>query len=180
MTTPLPAVPEQPEQAQTENQGETPENFEVWLEGQDAKVKDLYTAHSESLLNTVRATRSERDNLAKQIKELAKGQAEGSEARKALDEMSVRLETSERRADFLEQAMKPEIQCRNVKAAWIVAQADNLFDRKGNPDWNAIKAEAPELFGAVTAQANVGTGTATPPPASKNMNDFIRTAAGRG
>ena len=180
MTTPLPAVPEQPEQAQPENQGETPENFEVWLEGQEAKVKELYNAHSEALLNTVRATRKERDDFAKQIKELAKGQAEGSETRKQLDEMSVRLETSERRAAFLEESLKPEIQCRNAKAAWIVAQADNLFDRKGNPDWAAIKNEAPELFGAATAQANAGTGTATPPPASKNMNDFIRTAAGRG
>ena len=177
---PTNAPTEQPEQAPAEQQGETPANFEVWLEGQDAKVKELYTAHSESLLNTVRATRKERDDFAKQIKELAKGQAEGSETRQQLDEMSVRLETSERRAAFLEEAMKPELQCRNAPAAWKLAQADNLFSRNGSPDWAAIKAEAPELFGIVTAQANAGTGTATPPPASKNMNDFIRTAAGRG
>lgn len=173
------ATTEQPQQTQEQPQGEKPVDFETWLEGQDASVKELYNHHSEALLNTVRATRKERDDMSKQIKELAKQTAEGSDARKALDEMSVKLEVTERRAAFLEEAMKPEIQCRNPKAAWLLAQAENLFDRKGNPDWNGIKAEAPELFGVPTARAEAGTGTATPPPASKNMNDFIRTAAGR-
>ena len=173
------ATTEQPQQP-AENQGETPADFETWLEGQEPKVKELYTQHSEALLNTVRATRKERDDMAKQIKELAKQTAEGSDARKALDEMSARLEVTERRASFMEEAMKPEIQCRNARAAWLVATSENLFDKKGNPDWNAIKQEAPELFGAITANAQAGAGTASPPPAKKNMNDFIRTAAGRG
>ena len=167
------------QQPQAEPESETPKDFESWLEGQDATVKELYNQHSEALLNTVRATRKERDDFAKQVKELAKQTAEGSEARKLLDDMSAKLEVTERRAAFLEEAMKPEIQCRNPKAAWLLAQADNLFDRKGNPDWNSIKAEAPELFGLPTARAEAGTGTGSPPPASKNMNDFIRTAAGR-
>ena len=174
------AVPAAPPTEPVEPQSETPKDFETWLEGQDETVKGLYNVHSESLLNTVRATRKERDDFARQIKELAKGQAEGSEARKALDEMGVKLEVSEKRATFLEESIKPEIQCRNAKAAWLLAQSENLFDRKGNPDWNAIKAEAPELFGLPTASAKAGTGTATPPPATKNMNDFIRTASGRG
>lgn len=171
-----PATPPEP----TESKGETPKDFETWLEGQEETVKEMYTTHSEALMNTVRATRTERDNFAKQIKELAKGQAEGSEARQALEDMSVKLEASERRAAFLEDASKPEIQCRNTKAAWSLALAENLFDRKGNPDWSAIKAEAPELFGTPSANARVGTGTATPPPPTKSMNDFIRTASGRG
>ena len=173
-------MPEQTEQTTTEEQpeaGATPASFEEFLEGQDETVKGLYNLHSEALMNTVRATREERDNFKAQIKELSKSQEEGSEAKKALDEMSERLELSERRSDFLEEAIKPEIACRNTRAAWLLAQADNLFDRKGHPDWSAIKAAAPELFGQVVAKANAGTGTATPPPAQKSMNDWIR--AGR-
>jgi len=173
--------PSQPNPAEpTKAEGVTPATFEDWLEKQEPQVKELYETHSEALMNTVRATRKERDDLARQIKELAKTQAEGSEARKALDEMSVKLEVTEKKADFFEQAMKPELQCRNAKAAWLLAQASNLFDRKGNPDWDAIRAEAPELFGVNVANANAGAGTGNLPPAKKSMNDFIRQAAGRG
>jgi Arc/MetJ-type ribon-helix-helix transcriptional regulator len=168
--TPAPQTPKEQTPA-----GEIPASFEEFLEGQDETVKGLYNSHSEALMNTVRATREERDNFKAQIKELSKTQEEGSAAKIALDEMSARLELSERRSDFLEEAMKPEVQCKNTRAAWLLAQADNLFDRKGRPDWAAIKAAAPELFGKVVAQANAGQGTDTPPPASKSMNDWIRS-----
>jgi hypothetical protein len=158
---------------------ETPASFEEFLEGQSEPVKALYNSHSEALLNTVRATRDERDNFAKQIKTLTKGMAEGSEAKTQLEQMSAQLERTERRAAFLEDAMKPELQCRNAKAAWLLAEAGNHFDKKGLPDWQAIKAEAPELFGTPAANANAGNGTGNPPAPQKNMNDFIRKSAGR-
>jgi len=159
--------------------GATPASFEEFLEGQDETIKTLYNSHSEALLNTVRATRDERDGLAKQIKALSKGMADGTEAKKQLEEMSTQLERTERRAAFLEDAMKPEIQCKNARAAWLLAEAGNLFDKKGNPDWAAIKADAPELFGLPAANANAGQGTQQPPAPAKNMNTFIRRASGR-
>ena len=158
---------------------ETPASFEEFLEAQPEPVKALYNSHSEALLNTVRATRQERDDFAKQIKSLSKGMAEGTDAKKQLEEMSAQLEKTERRATFLEEAMKPEVSCRNAKAAWLLAEAGNLFDKHGQPNWQAIKAEAPELFGIPAANANAGQGTGTPPPPQKNMNDFIRKASGR-
>lgn len=165
----IPVVPESQE----------PANWETWFEAQDATVKELYKQHSEGLLNTVKATRLERDALAKQIKDLAKSQAEGSDARKALDAMGEKLELTERRAAFLEDAMKPEVQCRNPRAAWLLADAGGHFDKHGRPNWTAIKAEAPELFGVAIAQANAGVGTGKPPTPAQNMNAFIRAAAGR-
>lgn len=158
---------------------ETPASFEEFLETQDEGIKALYNSHSEALLNTVRATRTERDDFAKQVKTLAKQQAEGSDAKRQLEELGAQLEKSERRATFLEEASKPEISCRNAKAAWLLADAGNLFTKHGQSDWQAIKAEAPELFGAPTANANAGNGTGTPPASKKNMNDFIRKASGR-
>ena len=176
-TTPAVVTPPTPEQKPA---SETPASFEEFLERQDEGVKTLYNSHSEALLNTVRATRTERDDFAKQIKALSKGMAEGTDAKKQLDQMTAQLEKTERRAAFLEDAMKPEIQCRNARAAWLLAEASDLFDKKGMPNWAAIKAEAPELFGVTAANANAGQGTAQPPRPAQNMNNFIRKAAGRG
>lgn len=172
---------QQQEQKPTEQpkEGVTPKTFEEFLEAQPEEVRTLYQSHSEALLNTVKATRDERDQFKKQIKELAKGQAEGSEAKKQLEAMEAQLEKTERRAAFLEDAMKPEIQCKNPRAAWLLAEAEGLFDKKGLPDWAAIKRDAPELFGAPVAKANAGEGTQQPPNPHKDMNAFIRTAAGR-
>ena len=156
-----------------------PPTWDSFLDAQDDETKALYASHSEGLLNTVKATRTERDALAKQIKKLAAEQDEGSDARKELDSMSERLEQSERRATFLEEAFKPEVQCRNPKAAWLLAEAGDHFDRRGNPHWDAIKAAAPELFGVKIAKANAGDGTGNPPASAKDMNKWIRTVAGR-
>lgn len=179
MDTQTPATPVTPAPATQQTADVTPASFEEFLETQPETVKALYTSHSEALLNTVRATRDERDGLAKQIKTLAKQQTEGSEAKRQLDEMATQLEKTERRASFLEQAMMPEIQCKNARAAFLLAEAENLFDKKGSPDWAAIRREAPELFGLPTANANAGQGTQNPPAPQKNMNDYIRRASGR-
>ena len=163
-------------EAKSAEAGGMPASWQEYLDKQPEAVKSLYSSHAEGLLNTVKATRLERDALARQVKDLAKAQAEGSDARKQLDEFSGRLEDAERRATFLEDA--PAAQCKNPKAAWLLAKAGDHFDRQGRPDWASIKAEAPELFGVVTAKSNAGTGTEKA-PTSRNMNDFIRKAAGR-
>jgi exonuclease VII large subunit len=159
--------------------GATPESFEAWLEGQDEQVKTLYQSHSEKLLNTVKSTRDERDEFKKQLKDLSKKAEAGSELKQQLDAMSAQLEKAERRASFLEEAAKPEIQCRNPRAAWLLAIAEDLFDKKGLPDWAALKREAPELFGTPTANANAGRGTQNPPAKQNDMNAFIRGKTGR-
>jgi hypothetical protein len=162
-----------------QQEGETPASFEAWLESQDEQVKGLYETHVGGLRNTVKATRDERDALKSQIKELSSQVEKGSEIEKTLTEFSAKLEAAEKRAMFAEEASKPEIGCTNPKAAWLIAQADELFDRKGNPDWNAIKAAAPELFAKKTSRVNGGAGTGEPPPETASMNNYIRRAAGR-
>jgi hypothetical protein len=163
----------------TQQASETPASWEEFLETQPEEVKALYGTHSEALLNTVKATRDERDTFKKQVKELASKAEKGSELEKSLTDMTARLEAAERRAAFLEEAAKPEVQCRNTRAAWLLAEASDLFDKKGNPDWAAIKREAPELFGTPVANANAGNNTQQAPSPHQNMNSFIRKAAGR-
>ncbi len=163
---------EETQVAQT--QSAMPESFEKWLDGQDEPIKALVSKRFEALDNTVKATRDERDTFSKQLKALAKTQADGSEVKKQLDEAIKQLETTEHRASFLEEAIKPEIECKNPRAAWVLAEADGLFDKKGFPDWAAIKAAAPELFGKTIANANAANGRDKPPAKQNNMNDFIR------
>ena len=162
----------------TQGAADTPANFDEWIGKQPEDVKALYTQHVTGLQNTVKATRDERDALRTQLKDLLPKAEKGSELEKSLTESLGKLELAERRAAFVEDAIKPEIGCRNPKAAFLLAQADNLFDRRGSPDWAAIKAAAPELFGAPKVNANAGDGTDKQPPKA-DMNQYIRHMAGR-
>lgn len=171
---------EQAQTTDTSNQqtGEKPASFDEWIGKQTDEVKALYQSHVTGLQNTVKATRDERDALSKQIKDLLPKAEKGSEMEKSLTEFGAKLEAAERRAAFAEEAGKPEIGCRNPKAAYALAMADNLFDRRGNPDWSAIKSAAPELFGKAGTTGHAGNGTDENPPKA-DMNDFILRAAGR-
>lgn len=170
-----------PEEAQnTNNQTETPEiKFGEWIATQDEHVRKAYENHTAGLMNTVKATRTERDEFAQQIRDLSAKAEKGSELEKLLTEATAKLDAAEKRAVFAEEANKPEIGCSNPKAAYLLAIAENLFDRKGNPDWTAIKAAAPELFRQAGTRTFAGDGTQAPPPAGATMNDFIRRSAGR-
>jgi hypothetical protein len=99
--------------------------------------------------------------------------------RQQLSEIRADLETASKRAAFYEDAGKPEIGCRNPRLAFMVAQSEALFDRRGAPDWQAIRTAAPELFGPVVPQGNAGAGTGSQPAAKTSINDYIRQAAGR-
>lgn len=153
--------------------------WETWLETAPAEVKALYEEHTAGLLSTVRATRAERDSLKAQIKEMLPKAEKGSEMETRLTETLSKLEATERRATFIEEAVKPSIGCRNPKAAYALAVADNLFTRSGSPDWDAIKEAAPELFGVGAPPAKPGAGTGQPSPEANDMNARIRKAAGR-
>lgn len=176
----MPDQNQDPNQDQNnQNNQQTNETFAAWLEKQDETVKRLYTEHTTGLQNAVRATRQERDDLAKQIKDLSSKAEKGSEMERSLSDLNTKLEQAERRAIFAEEAVMPEIGCSNPKAAYALALTDNLFKRDGSPDWAAIKSAAPELFGRNRTKSNAGNGTDTEPPAAKDMNKFIRRASGR-
>lgn len=182
----MPGEQGQTESGQTQQAGgaqQPPASFDSWLEQQTPEVKALYEQHTSGLKTALQAEREARKRdtgeLSRQLRDAAKKADEGSEARKSLEATAAQLEVAEKRAAFLEDAVRPEIQCRNPRAAFIVATSDGLFDKKGNPDWAAIKAAAPELFGPRVPAGDAGTGTGTPPPGKGGMNEFIRRSAGR-
>ena len=140
----------------------TPRTWETVIAGLSETDRALYEQHITGLRNTVQATRQERDALQQQ-----------------LGELTSELDTSRRRGDFLEAAVRPEIGCSNPGAAFVIAQSQGLFDARGNPNWDAIKQAVPELFRKPIPAGNAGAGTGSPPGGKVSMNDWIRQAAGR-
>ncbi len=153
--------------------------FETWYAGLDATTKGLVDNNTHGLKTALEAERNERKTLAGQIANLQKSAEKGSDLEKQLTDLQNTLTATERRAAFVEDAIRPEIGCVNVKAAYALAVADDLFDRQGRPDWNALKQAAPELFrkpGPGSADGGAGQGQRQ----SVGMNEMIRRAAGRG
>lgn len=162
-----------------EGQQQAPLTFDAWITGQPEEIKALLDGHTKGLKSALESERSQRSDLAKQVRDLAAKAEKGSEMEKTLTDLQGKLEAEQKRVAFLEDAGRPEIGCSNPKAAYLIAQADGLFDRHGQPDWAAIKAAAPELFGRRMPQVNAGAGTGSPPQPAPNMSDYIRRAAGR-
>lgn len=170
---------EQTTSGETSDAATTIESFDAWIAQQPDPVKAAYTAHTSGLKSALDAERNERKTFAKQLRDATAAAEKGSAAEKALQEMTANVEQLQRRALFAEEATRPDVACVNVRAAYLVAQAEDLFDKSGAPDWKRIRDAAPELFARKMATANAGSGTQAPPK-MVSMNDFIRKAAGRG
>jgi hypothetical protein len=108
-------------------------------------VVDTHTAGLRTALSTERQQRSD---LARQVRDLSSKAQKGSELEQQLTQLQSSLELAERKAAFAEDALRPEIGCVSLKAAWALAVQDDLFDRRGRPDWMALKVAAPELYQA--------------------------------
>lgn len=170
-----------------QTQGETPASstesvgsFDGWLAEQPETVQTLIASHTSGLKSALESERSERKNTARQLRDALAQAEKGSALEKSLQEITGRAEQAERRAAFFEDAARPDVGCTNARAAYLVATAEDLFTRTGEPDWARIKAAAPELFGRRVATGNAGSGQGVPPAPALTMNDYIRRAAGRG
>lgn len=167
--TPVVEVPETP--------AEKPENDGT--QTQETEMVSISKMEHAKMQTALKDAQADAAKFRFQIKELLPKAEKGSELEKSIAEINSKLEASEKRALFLEQVIDPAVQCRNPKAAWLLAEAGEFFDRKGNPDFTALRAAAPELFGLPTARANAGNGTQAPPNPSQSMNAFIRKSVGR-
>jgi hypothetical protein len=176
---------QQNQQAQNQ-QGQNQQNQQqaaqkTWdevLKGMPEDVQKLYNDHTSGLQNTIRATRDERDTARHELAEAAKKAEKGSELEKSLNDALAKLDAAEKRATFAEQAIQPENGCNNVKAAFALAVVDDLFKKNGEPDWEAIKKAAPQLFGALVPDGNGGEGTNNDSKPA-DMNARIRAAAAK-
>lgn len=159
--------------------GGTPPTWETTLETLTEEQRGLFDAHVQGLRGALDSERQQRRDFERQLREATGQLEEGSELRTQLEEMTARLDEAERRADFASEAGRQGV--TNVHLAWLAARDAELFDRRGNTDWAALRERCPELFSdrqQQRAAGNAGAGTNTP-PAPTDMNTAIRRAAGR-
>jgi hypothetical protein len=150
------------------------ENFETFLGEQSEEVRALYETHLSGMLNTIKATRQERDNFSHELKELSKRAVKGSETDIVISDLTEKLAKSERKSTFLTKAS--EAGCLRPSAAYALASSENLFTEEGEPDWKKIKENVPELFKITNTNTNAGSGTSTAARVV-DPNAIIREAA---
>lgn len=170
-----------PEQEEVSEQKQSFESFEQFVETLDEPVKELYSSHISGLKNALDGERENRRKLSEQVKSLTPAVEKGSELEKKLAETAKLLDEAERRsveynrrATFAEQAIRPGVNCANVKAAYALAVSENLFTEDGSPKWKELQKLAPELF-RFSKQTNAGNPNEA---VSNDINAAIRRAAG--
>ena len=161
--------------------GETPpQTFEAWLDGQSPETKALLDEHTKGLKSALETERGSRKDLEKQVRDLAGKAGKGSEAEAELTRLADAIAESDRKTDFYEVAHAAGV--TNLKLAYLMAVQDEMFDRRGQVNFEELKRVAPELFGGKPASppgnAGAGTGSASQGTAP-TMNEIIRKAAGR-
>lgn len=174
-------MPEEAEQSEQSEQKDTFETFDKFVETLDEPVKELYNSHISGLKNALESEKDNRRKLAEQIKSLTPAVEKGSELEAKLAETAKQLEEAEqrsmeynRRATFAEQAIRPGVNCANVKAAYALAVSENLFSEDGNPKWKELQKLAPELF-RISKQTDAGNQDNS---VTNDINAAIRRAAG--
>ena len=161
------------------NEPQTPESIEAWLEEHDADgtVASLVEAKVQKLMTALQRERENNKTLSGQLREAAKN-APSDDLKKQLEAIADQRDAAVRRADFYSLAVAAG--CTNVDAAYHIAVGEGAFDASGRPNIQAVKAKVPELFGQklTPGTTNAGRGVNGKPPAARNMNDLIREAAG--
>ena len=163
----------------TQQQGGTPASFDEYLAGQPETIRALHAESVKGLKSALEAERETRKGLEKQVRDMAGKAEKGSEAQGELEKLADKIAASDKRADFYEAAHSAGV--TDIRLAHIVAEQEQLFDRKGNPDFETMKKQHPALFGGTppAPAGNAGAGTQTPPGGAPSINDRIRALAGR-
>jgi len=179
------AEPENEAVKEEEAKSESFNSFDEYLSKADPKIVELYNGHVSGLKTALERERDDRRKLSEQVKSLLPKAEEGSELQgklaetvKLLEQTEQRFVEEQRRANFAEQAIRPEVGCTNVKAAYALAVSENLFTKDGSPAWTELKRLAPELFkSGMNSKTNAGNSKSV---ITSDINSAIRRAAGLG
>lgn len=186
----MPEAQQNNEQQQEDpnSNGETPElTWDTWLaqqpEEQRKVVEGLYGKQTAGLQSALRSERETRKSQEAQIRDLAGKAGKDTELQQQLTQQADALAATNRRADFYEQAVKPEHGVADLALAWLVIEkhTDDFVDKRGSVDFKLLRERHPSLFAQPkpAPKVNAGTGTQKDNTGNGNMNDFIRSAAGR-
>jgi len=164
-------------------EGEMPEDFEKWLKKQDGDVQKMFGEYTAGLKSALEKERENRKSLEDEVRDLAGKAENGSDMQGRLETLTEKMEAESRKLGFYESAHKAGV--GNLKLAYMLAEADDMFDKKGGVDFGVMSEEYPELFsgGGKSPQGDAGSGRGDGQPdgdEGEGMNRYIRAAAGRG
>lgn len=152
--------------------------YETWIDGQPDEVKTLLTENTTGLKTALASERDGRKILEGEIRDMAK-KADGDQ-KVALEGMADKIESADQKTVFYEDAHAAGM--TNLKLGYQAALADEMFDRKGNVNFDTMKTEYPELFsgkGKGTPKGGAGDGHNNDHKTPFDMNARIRQASGR-
>lgn len=165
-------------QDEGEGGGTPPPSFDEWLGQQDEIVKGLVETHTKGLKSALDKERDDRKTFERELRAAQGKLKKDSDEWKALEDLASKSEGESRRANAYETLHAAGVS--NLKAAYTLAAADDLFDRRGNVDVEALRKTYPELFATTQRTAgNAGSGAGQGKQQTPGMNDMIRRAAGR-
>lgn len=178
---------------QQQQQPPTPEQWYSTLSADQKAQVDAWHNDQSSGLKSALQTERERNRTARQqieteIRASAKSAAESKnvELEKRLTEQADALVTAQKEANFYEGAFASGVRRNMLRPAWQMVQADDLWKKNGEPDWDELKSKYPEFFDAPGEQqqqrvpGNAGNGAGARPSGPTSMNDLIRAAARGG
>ena len=162
-----------------EGEGEAAPSYKDWFAKQPKEVQALVTENEAGLKGALTSERETRKDLETKVRDLAKDAEKGSELEKQLTLVADDLESANSKTDFYEEAHSVGV--TNLKLAWLLVEStEELRDKRGNVDFDAMKKSNPELFVKAipkpTGSGGEGTGSQT--PGVEDMNAKIRKAAG--
>jgi len=164
-----------------DNKGDKPEvlNWDTWHKTLPKNVQTLIADHESGLKTALGSEREARGTAEKDLRKVAKKLEEGSDAQKEVLKLADEVAVGNTKADFYEDAHKAGIS--NLKLAYHVATTEDLFDKRGNVDFEKMKENFPELFSKSPRKptASAGEGMEGELSQKADMSNWIRQQAGR-
>lgn len=143
-----------------------------WYNSLDDTQKGYLDERTKGLKAALDAERDANRDKEKQLKELKSKAEKGSVMEQELDKQIEAVKTERQRADFYEQAATAGV--KNPKLAWYAVQAEDLTNKDGTPNMNALKEAHPELFERPAPNAKAGAGAGTNVNTSNDVDALLR------
>jgi hypothetical protein len=143
----------------------------------DSDGRKAIDDHIAGLSNALKNERDSQKLLKKELSDALKNAQAGSEAAKAVQEISARLEQAERK-NAVFQALYG-IGVTNAKLAYLAITADGLVDDKGVIDVKQFSDKYPELIRRGVSGVYAGDGARQNNTPKGNMDNWIRQRAGK-
>ena len=154
-------------------------DWETWHKALPKEAQTLIADHEGGLKTALGSEREARKTAEKDLRDVAKKLEEGSDAQKEVLRLADDVAAGNTKVDFYEDAHEAGVS--NIKLAYHVAVTEDLFDKRGNVDFEKMKTDFPELFAKPTRKPKGGAGDGAGDELGQKagMSAWIRNQAGR-